>query len=807
MDNDYLHNIIGSPYVNEGSLSRLKAVSAQGLQNLRAMGGQGIESPQSTKIKSLWTGFYNSLHNIVKDWAEQGKPNIDTRAKTGITLTPEHKEVISMLNSLVDAVQHPITTQMGKNIYTPEKYLNRPIYRGGKYSTSLKGMVNESYWDAIKRQFTGGSKINKAMSSQDPGNIINAYKNKIVSLYNKFIEDAVKMLKIPKNSIIQIAKKINPKPKSTIGKTPYVPSGNIENVIDKIEQLESTPDIQVKPETTPGQLSPTPGNIPVQTPPTLSTQPKQTGIKNEPEGEINGEDDSEKIAAIDFPDIVLRTMEIVINAVESDVSHSEPFFVTQKLPTSYHQGLIIKEATDPNIPSTPTPKTVAKPEKAPLKPDEAEEVEGEFVYNLRGYLRKGNNFSIQVKPINKSLETLKLPSGGTYKIEVWWNNEDTINTLIALLIPSGGGNTTQASIMEFSDHQVSSYLGATPGSGSPNEFSVSKIVKQAHEFDEDDKLNPSDKSVLNAVTPTLNNIEKLQDKFWRSLWAVSYRKSMEWKPKKKGSESLTFNAATGDVTIIRKGAKVETIPQNEVKSLVNSTDKKLSEKWVNSLDHYGYFEYFPAIKPIDPEVGYPQFDDAILSLVALGFKESESKEYVKMGWQKLRLQDLNRDPKTFTTQELTKNALTSEEEVKAKAQQAQQPIPVATQPKIDPKTEPTFQPKPVEQPETKPVEPPKPKKDVPITKVELDATTGELQWIPDSGEIKSLDTHQVIGLMKKSPNFKKSLEKAGLLNKYIEAGKKEEELKNKLLTRKMKKKQNPTSEICNPFQKANFLLD
>src|SRR5271169_615658 len=68
MDYEYLQNMMGSPYVQEGAFSRLKAKGAQAMGALGTMAGEPIQNPTETKVRSLWEGFMSSLKKVMKDW-------------------------------------------------------------------------------------------------------------------------------------------------------------------------------------------------------------------------------------------------------------------------------------------------------------------------------------------------------------------------------------------------------------------------------------------------------------------------------------------------------------------------------------------------------------------------------------------------------------------------------------------------------------------------------------------------------------------------------------------------------------------
>ena len=85
MDHEYLQNVMGSPYVQEGAFSRLKARGAQAQQAGSAMLGRGIQDPTVTKVKSLWDGMMKSVRPIINDWRTQVSPMLQNQKLRGLS--------------------------------------------------------------------------------------------------------------------------------------------------------------------------------------------------------------------------------------------------------------------------------------------------------------------------------------------------------------------------------------------------------------------------------------------------------------------------------------------------------------------------------------------------------------------------------------------------------------------------------------------------------------------------------------------------------------------------------------------------
>ena len=214
MDREYLKQIAGSPYIEEGLYDRLLARTRSGTQMAQALSGNSLESPQITKLKSLWNVLLISLRRILTDVENQISPLIKYRQSgavdpnTGKPLPPATQQQLQMLEAmkeLYDAVTGNVaignTLQQVKN---PSYNLkSMAAYQKGSQnapsqpsptSTKLSEIFNESMWDATRRIFTpGGISLSKAIASRDPDTILNAYKNAIKQIYDKFAADAVKL--------------------------------------------------------------------------------------------------------------------------------------------------------------------------------------------------------------------------------------------------------------------------------------------------------------------------------------------------------------------------------------------------------------------------------------------------------------------------------------------------------------------------------------------------------------------------------------------------------------------------------------
>src|ERR1039458_6287728 len=293
------------------------------------------------------------------------------------------------------------------------------------------------------------------------------------------------------------------------------------------------------------------------------------------------------ISSQEYPSIILHAIRIINNAVTSDSAHAGHFFDADQsgkynaLPTTFSGTSLSKESKLGNILKeiTAAPKKGGEGETEP-------DVPGEFLYNFHSKFHKwpGQPFSMDVKPVGMNNE---VPGLQGVKIEVIWNCNKTLNR-IYVIADKNGKKTKPLMIMQFYDHHVSSQAGAT--GGGTNQFSVEKLVQAS---------NPTAGSKLASAPPEIREaIQKESETLMRSLMATTYRKPMEFKSKRgKKVFPLKWDEA-GNVTYKDAEGIAQTIDHNGVTEKLEG-DFEDSQKWADSLEHFGYFEAFPGKKPKD----------------------------------------------------------------------------------------------------------------------------------------------------------------------------------------------------------------
>lgn len=344
MDKEYLENIAGSSYINEGLGDKLMAKSRSGFQRFSSLAGGQMSDLNYTKIESLYKVFNSKIEKLLRPFAE-GNNSVSNRIKT-MRPTPG-PEVIKTTNDLIDLyrtiVPVPLTSPSIGKVNTTTSQSN------------LSGIVKENF-------FSNEIAVNSAIQSNNPTKIVDTYKNIIKKEYSNFLNDSKKLTNTSTNDINKIVGSINPNWKRTINKM-------VTMFPELVAQTLPDPALsQPKPETASNTVS----SNSVSTP---TNQKSPVDKSNE------------------FGEIVLRTMDIIIKTVADDYERSNTF--TQKtLPTDWNSPAITKESVKNNVTDD--------------EDDNDESMDtGEFLYKFHSKYRKyPGGFSVDVKPSDSSLNTL-----------------------------------------------------------------------------------------------------------------------------------------------------------------------------------------------------------------------------------------------------------------------------------------------------------------------------------------------------------------------------------------------------------------
>src|ERR1035437_2844935 len=232
MDIEYLQNVMGSPYINEGAFDRLKAKGAQAMGSLGTTMGHQIQNPTETRIRSLWEGFMSSLKRVMTDWKNQVSPMFGS--EVSVDENGQHiKEALDSLAQTITIKFQPVNNfNPNYNIDSPRNPRDNPeTYGKPSDAPKLKTLTKEGLWDAAKRDMG----LNKSLGSNDPNAILDSYKNHVLTLFKKFMKDAVKSTKLPAQQIYSVLAKIQPQ------KGGWQSAGNMQKVVKQLQSLQSTP--------------------------------------------------------------------------------------------------------------------------------------------------------------------------------------------------------------------------------------------------------------------------------------------------------------------------------------------------------------------------------------------------------------------------------------------------------------------------------------------------------------------------------------------------------------------------------------
>jgi ribosomal protein L33 len=681
MDYEYLQNVMGSPYIDEGRFDRLKAKGAQAMGAVGAMAGYQIQNPTETKLKSLWEGFMSSLKKVMRDWEGQVAPMFDEQ----IPLNGKQRRVKGSLDQLASLLK-PIGLQI-PNTRDPETYVKGSAYTQpttpSKTPSKLTELIDESLWDFANR----GMGLNKALGSNDPSTIMDKYKNYILSLFKKFMKDAIKMTKMTESQIYSIlAKMQHSRPGLKV-------SGNMQKVVKQLQTLQNIGDLKGKgaasitapppvaaaappvPTTTtptamaPPTAPPTPTTPPAPVPPVAAIPPSpptspptsstaspappaaapapaspattppasSTASTAPPGGGVT-------ILPQEYPYIILHAIRIINKAVEADVDRIGHFFDKDKsgtyipLPTDFSGEPLTKESKLGWL-----LKEIVTPAKNKSK--EEPENPTEFLYNFHSKFSKypGQPFSIYVPLIGISDEVPELPG---VKIKVIFNCTKSLNR-IYVITDKNGKKSPPVMIMQFYDHHASSQAGAT-GGGS-NQFSIEKLVRAS---------NPTAESKLkNAPPKILSDINKESDKFMRSLMATIHRKSMEFKSKSTEiEEHPEFEKA---LNIMLKSGKEE---NTSIKLLHNAWKELIDQKEPEEITSDDLINMCTGaaegVKMSADGVTPEALVDGIMALMKLGHEKTEATTIAKNAWMKIEQNKL-KPANQITGSDITKMALSN----------------------------------------------------------------------------------------------------------------------------------------------------
>lgn len=524
------------------------AKTANAVQGFSAMAGNTIRPEDSTKILSLWKVCQDKISKLAQDWKEISGM---LKYRSGSKMTPKQKRGVANWDTIAN--KFVPSARMGAVVNPPKrddaKFFGQGVARSTT-DTLNSPPVNENI--VAEGMWTRPLSILWALRSNDIDKILAAYQLELKKAYDSFLTDAVKIAKIPADSVTKIMATIGDvsvkeKFKLIRGKLgltakkksgtvpPSIPSGATPTVQSTSPSLPSH-SVGVAPSGAipPKILPPTQPPLAATTtpPPSPSTNPTSTA-KN---GGSGGTLETDPSKATAFVGIMNRVVDIMIDTVKSDKDESAPFMGKDEK-GDFKKGM----PTTWNDPS-PTTKAVSEADSPTPNPD-AEKFEaapGKFLYNFHGYYDKARTFNITMEPKTVSSE---IDVGGKKKhMEVMWHNEKHLNEIWVKcfdLTSSPDGTTKKSAASEnvkmfqFMDHDVN------PRTPAGKQFSIEKIFKSAQ---------PSKDPFKMADPAVLQQLMSKSQELLRACYATVYRKAMEFKAKKKKpetpSDSSTISMAT-----------------------------------------------------------------------------------------------------------------------------------------------------------------------------------------------------------------------------------------------------------------------
>jgi len=731
-DQEYLQNIAGSPHIDEGLGDRIFSRGSSALQRLGSVAGGSFADPNYTKVESLFNTFLKKIIPVLKDFSEGPHSVANRLGQMRPGLTPQHESEIQKLQGLYD-------------LLVPSQFRQHQV------ANSVLAPRNRSQLGELLKEglFTRDMALNKALYSNDPKKIIDAYTNKIKGAYDTFITDAMKVTGAPKDYIKRVVSNLNTK---------------WANVINKVEQSVGPSVPAPSAPTTPPPTLAAPPTAPSPADATATAKPE-----NEPLQAKSAEDD--------FVVLTSNVIDILIEAVKGDEKLAAAFFKPSKdggpgldpLPQNWNEPSITKEADEPE----PAAEKDASDPTGDVE-DDASGENHEFLYNFHSLYRKQRNFAIDVPIHDKSKATfVNRRSKTTSDIQVTWSNASHENSIYVKYTPRGEKKNEPATkskggqilLFKFWDNQVN------PRNPESNKFSIKTLLTQANQG--------ADKLIAGANPELIASTEKKTDQLQRSLYATVSRKRMEFKPK---PFQLTHDD-DGNVFRVKRDGTTVAVSKEELKAHLTSKDASERERWTSSLEKIGYFKKFPMDSTPKEEITIdkiPAAMDAVKALGTLGHKSIASMKAVQSAVDEL-------GPKA-STEEYLKLALSKASGVTATTSTSSTPVsaPVSapvTAPVSAPVSAPVTAPVSTEKP-TPEKAPSKPGKQE-LGKATFD-DTGVITWEKPNGKTVKMTPKQLKNM--KSPRLELLLTKMGYFKKFPAA------MKEWL-----------DEETVNPFDPANLL--
>lgn len=566
MDREYLQNIANSPHIEEGLGDRILARGSSGLQRVSAMTGGNIDDLNYKKVSTLFNSFIKKISTVLKDFAEGDHSVANRLEQMRPPITPVQRDTIQQIRDLYSSlIPSPFQqNQLGQSILNPRK-------------SGLGEMLREGI-------FTRDMGVNKALQSNNPTTILNAYINEVKKAYDSFVRDAMKVTGTPRDYVKRVVGNFDKK---------WAP------ILNKVEGVINS--VNTQPAGQPATNNPTGTSSAASTDDTSPMVPSDQEPIEEPVPEL-------KTSEEDFVLIVMQVSDVIIKAVKGDVERAAPYFKPgekegeyEPLPADWDAPAITKEIEEPDV----------EPDPAHVK-NAPEGERNEFLYNFHSLYRKQRHFAIEI-PQSTPLTYTNRVKKQLNKLDVFWSNNSHENNIYVkhtpvkmdadqkdVMVPAGKAGDVL--IFKFGDDQVN------PRNPQGNQFSIQRLLDQA---------NKNSKIILGKVSKSnpqlILQLNKRQDSLQRALYATVSRKRMEFKPKKAVSIQMKDGKA------YYKGNAVD---KSDIKQKLFSSSIIEATNWLEALDSIDYFEFNPDMKADRNKA------DAILQMVKQDVLHSDAIQAV-----------------------------------------------------------------------------------------------------------------------------------------------------------------------------------
>lgn len=629
MDKDYLQNIAGSPYVEEGTFDRAIARGTEfGQRTLAEVGIPTKENP-ATIIQTKFRNFTDELKGLLRPFSE-GPDSVINKLK-GLTppMTSDEtntaNQLVELYNSLFKKGIFPSNIGPQTKGAIAPGILNVPPWsreRSPKKPGLMESLLKEGHRENLE--------VNKALATNNATEIVNAYVKAVKDIYYRFlviVRAAVPNLQTNDAAAQSVkANLTDPRDAAAFNK--------VESVYKSLASSKVPPVI-----------------APTTSPTTPTTQPKAEG---------------EQQVANDFVALVGATIELIWKRVKKDTKHSHQYFAKPIVGGGYYLPQTWEEphVTDPEwghvsgsegvteptykkigagnlpsgysyIPPKATPLSNISEADEPTSQEDPEtggvrragtsgsdkdiELSGEFVYDFASlYHKYPGKYSIEV---TETPVLVDLPSGKKKEIKVFWSWDKHENTISIEVRNPGESKLEKADILRFYDDQVNPRV---PGYN----LNIPLFLKQVDRRMESIYGKATNKE---AVTQHLNELKP-------SLYAIIRRKSpMEWVAKDKDSLGLktingTFDPTSPNYeTVYRSRGDKKTrgpYPKHMIQVSYHSGTAAERLEWYNALKELGYFDKIKGFSA-ELEANEAKIEAAKIEVMKTGASEETAEKLIR----------------------------------------------------------------------------------------------------------------------------------------------------------------------------------